>query len=82
MDELPETLDTVGVIPIGTPVVVVPAEVVYQVIVPADPLGTLVVETAKVADPAYPETIVPTCAPRLAVGWITVRVTTEEVAEP
>jgi hypothetical protein len=63
-----DTLDTVGVTPIGADTVVFPLESVYQFTVPAVPFAILVVVTANVAVPAVPAVIVPVRNPRVTVG--------------
>jgi hypothetical protein len=82
---LPATDDAAPVIPVGADPAVVPAELVYHAMVPAVLSATFAVVTANVAVPVAPLAIVPTCAAMLTVGVVdalTVKVATEEVAEP
>jgi len=67
VDALPDTLDTIGVMPVGTVVGVVPAELVYQVVVPGIPTAMFAVVTAKVTDPANPPIIGSDWVARLTV---------------
>jgi hypothetical protein len=60
-----DTLETVGVTPVGADAVVFPLESVYQFTVPAVPFAILVVVAANVAVPAVPAVIAPVCAPRV-----------------
>jgi hypothetical protein len=68
VDALLATFVTEAVMPVGTVVVVLPAELVYQVTVPAVPAVTFAVVAAKVAEPALPLVIVPDWVPRLTVA--------------
>jgi hypothetical protein len=83
VEELLATGVTVHVIPVGGDAIVVPAEFVYQEIVPIVPVKILAVVTAKLALPAVPAVIVPICDPRLTViGGANVNVAIEETTEP